>query len=104
MAPEMYEAGAFFDRSADTYSVGAVLYRLLTNEYPMSSTDDLKKMSPEDRKKAFAASYEKLYFPGTMNPKLQAVIVKALNPEPSKRYQTTAEMMKDLLDAYRALS
>lgn len=103
LAPEMHEAGAFFNRSVDTYAVGATLYYMLTQTYPMTRRkEELRALSPEDREKFFSENLKGLSFPENTDPKLKDVILKALDPKPSQRYQGTAEMMKALLEVYRS--
>lgn len=73
--------GAF----TDIYSVGAVFYYLLTGERPMDATERV---------------LEKMKEPIELNPdipeQINAIIMKAMEMEGSKRYQSAAELIGDI--------
>lgn len=100
MAPEQ-ASGKNLDGRVDVYSVGVVLYQMLTRELPfqgkspiatlsMHATDTL--VSPRDRNPTRSVPRE-----------LEAVCVKALQKSPTKRFQTAIEMSEALREAVKKL-
>lgn len=97
MSPEQI-AGGGIDGRADIYSIGAVLYQVLTGERPFegeSATAVIYKiMSTEPVP------------PGEVNPlipePLCGMIRKAMAKNPRDRYQTSAEMLQAIRDVMKA--
>lgn len=91
MAPEQLR-GAAVDRRADLYSVGAVLYEMLTGQRIVD--DELGTMALPQ---ALAGDYPK---PRELNPsipeELERIVLKALAMDQSERYQNAASMRQDL--------
>ena len=91
MPPEQV-LGKQVDARTDIYSAGAVLYELATGRRPFGErtgaalTDAILHEAPESPRSVNAA----------VSPGLEAVIVKALDKDPSLRYQTTGELLVDL--------
>ena len=86
------------DERSDIYSLGAVLYFLLTNQSPAA----LKAPSSQNQ----AMEAESIPRPRSINPKVskpaEAVCLKAMAPENTKRYSSATELSVDigrLLDA-----
>jgi serine/threonine protein kinase len=77
MAPEQKSHRAT-DHRADIYSLGVVLYELLTGELPAAD-----KLQPTTRKAAFDGP-------------LNDIVQRALHENPEMRYRTAAEMRDDL--------
>jgi serine/threonine-protein kinase len=91
MSPEQ-AAGKELTRHSDIYSVGAVLYYLLTGQPPfLRETTMLMLM---------AHAYDPVVPPGELRPglpaDLQAVVLRCLEKEPAKRYAEVAELEKAL--------
>jgi serine/threonine protein kinase len=88
-APEQYKGIATFQ--SDIYSVGATLFFLLTGKPPMYCVKpNGQLMSPSD-----------------VNPsvkRLSTVVVKAMDPDPSRRYQTASDMRDDILGYVPSIS
>jgi hypothetical protein len=81
------------DARSDVYSLGVVLYRLLTGRFPYRVDGRIDEVVHE------IASVEPTS-PRRFNPgidrEMQAIVLKALAKEPEHRYQTAAEMGCDL--------
>jgi predicted outer membrane repeat protein len=77
LAPEAWSLGAALDHRADLYSLGVTLYQMLTGEVPRG----LWKM-PSVK--------------AGVDPRFDAIIDRALQPEREARYQSTSELRRDL--------
>jgi len=76
-APESLTAGMIVDHRADLYAVGVMLYKMLTGEIPRG---------------VFPPASEK----AKTNPGFDAIITKAMQTEPDRRYQSAAVMRDDV--------
>ena len=85
MAPEQHYGA--YDYRADLYATGLLLYEALTKQFPFSGRAD-----EIDRKKV-AGEIENLE---KCPEELRNFVVKALNRDVNKRYQTAAEMYDEL--------
>jgi serine/threonine protein phosphatase PrpC/predicted Ser/Thr protein kinase len=93
MAPEQVR-GSRGDVRTDIYSVGAILYEMATGETPFGGDSPYVIMNARVTGDPVA--------PRKLNPKLTAVleeiILHAMERDPKRRYQTAAEMKKELDD------
>lgn len=99
MAPEV--ANGRYDKRADFYSLGIVLYRYLNNNHlPFLDTIE-KRSNPTERENALMrrASGEKLPPPKNASPFTAAVVLKACKFDPNERYSTAEEMKNALVSA-----
>ena len=77
MAPEQVERPKTVDHRADIYSLGVVLYEMLTNELPLG------KFAPPSRKVQ-------------VDVRLDEVVLHALEKEPDRRYQQAGQVKTDV--------
>jgi serine/threonine-protein kinase len=91
MAPESV-LGEPITHSVDIYSLGVILYKMLTGTVPFQSERSMQVM--------MAHAHMAPELPSLRNPKLPAkydpVILKALEKNPGKRYQNTKELIDNL--------
>ena len=77
MAPEQLDRPLEVDHRADIYSLGVVFYEMLTGEIPMGRFDPPSLRSEAD-------------------PRVDDVVLRALEKEPEQRYQRASELKTDV--------
>jgi serine/threonine protein kinase len=99
VAPEQAVSSANAVPQSDLYSVGVILYEMLTGRLPFQSDDALamammhvKDPPPPPR-----------LFRPALSPETEAVLYKALAKNPAERYASGAELVADLEVALQAL-
>lgn len=77
-APEQYDTHAMVDHRADIYALGVVFYQMLTGSVPRGAWQPPSALAGND-------------------PRLDSVIVRALLPDRSQRYNSASEFKQALL-------
>lgn len=84
IAPEQARGDGTEDHRADIYSIGVMLYQMLTGELPRGIFG-----SPSSKRK--------------LDKRLDAIVMKALQEEPDKRYPNISELITDLQNVRESL-
>ncbi|MCI4673990.1 Stk1 family PASTA domain-containing Ser/Thr kinase [Candidatus Mycolicibacterium alkanivorans] len=92
LSPEQAR-GESVDARSDVYSLGCVLYEILTGQPPFIGDSPVAVAYQHVREDPVPPSQK---HPG-ISPELDAVVLKALAKNPDNRYQTAAEMRSDLV-------
>jgi len=90
-SPE-HAKGSYTDAKSDLYSLGVVMYEMLTGRVPFDADTPVSI--------ALKHMQEKAVDPIKLNPSIpfavNQIIVKAMQKNPASRYQSATEMLKDL--------
>ena len=78
IAPEQLQIGMEADQRADIYSLGVMTYEMLTGRVPRGEYELPSKLNPE------------------VDPRLDAVIAKAMAPDREARYQDVSQFWRDI--------
>ena len=93
MAPE--QAGGKvgdIDVRTDVYSLGVILYKLLTQQFPYEITGSMLEII----KNIQTVEPERLSKVTKVNSEVEIIILKALDKEPQYRYQSSSELLNDI--------
>jgi len=91
LAPEIY-LGHPASRASDIYSLGVLLYNLVSGSYPVEGT------TPAEIARAHWAATRRLLVDRRpdLSPEFIHVVEKAIAPEPARRYQSAGELFEAL--------
>jgi tetratricopeptide (TPR) repeat protein/predicted Ser/Thr protein kinase len=91
MSPEQIK-GEKVDQRSDLYSLGVIIYEMLTNQSPFADTWDYESL--------FKRIHQPPSNPQAVNPDapdyLAAIVMKCLQPNPALRYRSASEILEDL--------
>ncbi len=93
LSPEQASGESSVDARSDVYSLGCVLYEMLTGEPPFVGDSPVAVAYQHVRKAPVPPSERH----DGISPELDAVVLKALTKNPENRYQTAADMRADLI-------
>src|SRR5262249_52153529 len=92
MSPEQ-RRGETVDRRSDLFSVGILLFEMLTGRRPFGEDDlSLAQLAEGIEREPLSLRRERADIP----PALETAIGRALAHDPARRYQTALELQKDL--------
>ncbi len=80
------------DQRSDVYSLGALLYHLLTEQPPFQGPSLMQTLEEVLRGELIPPRQRN----NTVHPEIETICLKALERKRSRRYQTAAEMAKDM--------
>ncbi|HEX3695179.1 MAG TPA: serine/threonine-protein kinase [Polyangia bacterium] len=91
MSPEQ-ATGSAIDRRSDLFSVGTMLYMMVTDQQPFEGANDLEALSRVQRADFVPPDVLK----PSLSPALVRLIGRAMRLSTSERYQTADEMLTDI--------
>jgi serine/threonine-protein kinase len=92
MAPEQARNAKYADARSDIYSLGCMLYHLLTGHLPWTGETSAEVLKSKENEKPQPARR----FNPDVPPRLDLILDKMTAREPDLRYQTCAELIADL--------
>jgi serine/threonine-protein kinase len=99
MSPEQAAGEANLDYRTDIYSIGIILYELLTGEVPFEGTSLVQTllMQVTQPPPQFARRYN-------LSTEVENVVLRALEKDKRKRYQSAAEFREDCLEVLKTVN
>jgi serine/threonine protein kinase/lipoprotein NlpI len=101
MAPEHLEAlkdgGRLPDARSDIYSLGAILFELLTGRTPFQlHTGPVREMLPVMIAERMAPMPPIRPWNARVSPAVESIVGRCLDPDPARRYRSARELQEDL--------
>jgi len=91
MSPEQ-ALGTTVDKRSDIFSVGSMLYRMVTEKLPFDAGDDMEQLLRVQRAEFTPPEQVK----PTVGPGVAGIIMRAMRLAPSERYQSAEEVLVDV--------
>lgn len=98
-SPEQLRSESRLDGRADLYSLGVVLYELVTNQRPFNPASMAEALKMHELDQVVPPSTYRHGLP----PALEAIILRCLAKTPESRYSRAAELVQALHTVYNAL-
>jgi serine/threonine protein kinase len=92
MAPERTQGSEYIDARSDLYSLGALLYTLLTGRPPFQGTSLIETI----KQIRMAQPAKPRQFQMSIPDRFQAAVLKLLSKRPEERYQSATELLAEL--------
>ena len=99
MSPEQSRGARHVDHRTDIWSLGAVLYEMITGRVPFEGKDVHRQIIAIQEQEPPPLSR---FTPG-LPERLEEIVTKALAKDPGERYQTTKDLLIDLRNLKRKL-
>jgi serine/threonine-protein kinase len=100
MSPEQCTAGVPVDARSDVYSLGILLYELLRGSPPFTADSPMRVMNAHLFLRPPELAFPRHGSAGiAVSPALEAVVMRALEKDPSSRFGSMSEFASALLDA-----
>ncbi len=99
MSPEQVK-GEPVDARSDIYALGIILYEMLVGRHPFVATTTIDYLMKHVNEEVPAPSAEGL----DIQPRIESLLLKTLEKDPSDRYQSVAELQRDVRVALRDFS
>jgi tetratricopeptide (TPR) repeat protein/tRNA A-37 threonylcarbamoyl transferase component Bud32 len=91
MSPEQ-ALGSSLDQRSDLFTLGLIFYELLTGKMPFAADSALASLIKRTQERAIPVTQHDKTIPAS----LATIVSKCMERDPKQRYQTSAELLRDL--------